>query len=65
MARLDHFDAKHFVDQIATMSQLTGELMMANLDQVKPKLKFNPTSIFRIPCTDVGCPKNGDVNVPL
>jgi hypothetical protein len=36
-ANLSHFDAKHFMDQIATMSQLTGELMVANLDEVKPK----------------------------
>ena len=35
-SRIDRFDAKHFVDQVATMTQLTGELMLANLDEVKP-----------------------------
>ena len=29
------------------------------------KLKFSPTSIFRMPCAAVGCMKNGDVIVPL
>ncbi len=37
VARLDHFDAEHFMDQMATMSQLTGELMLANLNEIKPK----------------------------
>jgi hypothetical protein len=35
-ARLAAFDAQHFVDQVATMSQLTGELMVADLAKVKP-----------------------------
>jgi hypothetical protein len=35
-ARLDRFDARHFVDQVATMVQLTGELMVADLNVVKP-----------------------------
>jgi len=36
-ASLSHFDVKHFNDQIATMSQLTGELMAGNMDELKPK----------------------------
>jgi len=35
-ARLSRFDAKHFVDQVATMAQLTGELMVADLAAIKP-----------------------------
>jgi len=35
-ARLDRFDVTHFRDQVATMTQLTGELMLADLDKVKP-----------------------------
>ncbi|MBI2823289.1 MAG: hypothetical protein HYX69_01210 [Planctomycetia bacterium] len=30
-ARIDYFDAKHFVDQVATMSQICGGLMTAEL----------------------------------
>ena len=26
----------HFLDQVATMSQLVGELMLADLDEVRP-----------------------------
>jgi hypothetical protein len=37
VARVDHFDAKHFLDQMATMSQLTGDLMVAKIEDVKPK----------------------------
>ena len=33
-ARIDAFDAGHFVDQVATMTQLTGELMLADLDAI-------------------------------
>jgi hypothetical protein len=35
-ARLAAFDAQHFIDQVKTMTQLTGELMMADLNAVKP-----------------------------
>jgi hypothetical protein len=35
-ARLSAFDAKHFADQVATMTQLTGELMAADMAGVKP-----------------------------
>jgi hypothetical protein len=35
-ARLTHFDAKHFVDQVATITQLTGELMAGDLGALKP-----------------------------
>jgi len=35
-ARLDRFDARHFVDQVATIAQLTGELMVADLASIKP-----------------------------
>jgi len=35
-ARLASFDAQHFVDQVATMAQLTGELMVADPEKVKP-----------------------------
>jgi len=36
-ARLAAFDATHFADEVATMTQLAGELMVADLEQVKPK----------------------------
>ena len=35
-ARLNRFDAKQFVDQVATMAQLAGELMVADLAALKP-----------------------------
>jgi hypothetical protein len=35
-ARLSRFDAKQFVDQVATMAQLAGELMIADLTALKP-----------------------------
>lgn len=35
-ARLAQFDVNHFRDQVATMAQLTGELMLADLEKVKP-----------------------------
>jgi hypothetical protein len=35
-ARLAAFDVQHFVDQVATMTQLTGELMIADLNAIKP-----------------------------
>jgi hypothetical protein len=35
-ARLSAFDAQHFVDQVRTMTQLTGELMTAAPSEVKP-----------------------------
>lgn len=33
-ARIEHFDKDHFVVQVATMTQLTGELMKASLDAI-------------------------------
>ena len=33
-ARIHHFNAEHFVDQVATMAQLTGELMKADLGEI-------------------------------
>ena len=36
-ANLSHFNAPLFETQMATMAQLTGELMTANLDEIKPK----------------------------
>jgi hypothetical protein len=35
-ARLDALDAGHFVDQVATMTQLCGELMLAELAKIVP-----------------------------
>lgn len=35
-ARIDAFSAEHFVKQVATMSQLVGELMVADLSKIKP-----------------------------
>jgi hypothetical protein len=34
-ARLDYLDAGHFVKQIATMNQICGNLMLAELESVK------------------------------
>ena len=34
-ARIDYLDAEHFVDQVATMSQICGELMVAELKSIK------------------------------
>ena len=34
-ARLDYLDTKQFVTQIATMSQICGELMLADVARVK------------------------------
>ncbi len=34
-ARLATFDAPHFVDQVATMCQLCGELMRADVDEIR------------------------------
>jgi hypothetical protein len=34
-ARLPAFDADHFVTQVATMSQIAGELMVADMGQIK------------------------------
>ena len=34
-ARLPAFDADHFVTQVATMSQIAGELMVADVGQLK------------------------------
>ena len=35
-ARLDYLDVNHFVNQVAAMSQICGELMTADLDSIKP-----------------------------
>jgi hypothetical protein len=32
-ARMDYFDAEHFVDQVATMSQICGNIMTANISK--------------------------------
>ena len=34
-ARIDYFDAEHFVDQVATMSQICGELMLADMKKIE------------------------------
>jgi len=34
-ARMDYLDANHFVNQIATMSQICGELMLADVEAIK------------------------------
>ena len=34
-ARVDYFDADHFVDQVATMSQICGRLMLAELETIE------------------------------
>jgi hypothetical protein len=34
-ARIDYLDADHFVNQMATMSQICGELMLADLESIK------------------------------
>jgi hypothetical protein len=34
-ARIDTFDADHFVTQVATMSQIAGELMVANMAELQ------------------------------
>ena len=34
-ARIDYLDADHFVDQVATMSQMCGHLMLADLEKIK------------------------------
>ncbi len=34
-ARIDAFDANHFVTQVATMSQIAGELMIANMAELQ------------------------------
>ena len=34
-ARMDYLDADHFVNQIATMSQICGELMIADVESIK------------------------------
>ncbi len=33
--RIDYLDAKHFVNQIATMNQICGELMVADIESIK------------------------------
>jgi hypothetical protein len=34
-ARIDAFDAEHFVDQVATVSQICGELMLAEVERIQ------------------------------
>jgi hypothetical protein len=34
-SRIDYLDANHFVNQMATMSQICGELMVADIDSIK------------------------------
>ena len=34
-ARLDYLDAEHFVNQMAAMSQICGELMVADVEAIK------------------------------
>jgi hypothetical protein len=34
-ARLDYLDVPHFINQMATMSQICGELMTAEVDSIK------------------------------
>ncbi|MCH8333002.1 hypothetical protein IIC65_03635 [Candidatus Sumerlaeota bacterium] len=34
-ARIEYLDADHFVDQVATMSQICGELMIADLQKIQ------------------------------
>ncbi|MEW6262772.1 MAG: hypothetical protein AB1641_06810 [Thermodesulfobacteriota bacterium] len=48
-ARIDKFDKNHFVKQIAVMSQLTGELMAADLEKIRPVFAPGPgeTQLFR------------------
>ena len=36
-ARLEYLDAGHFVDQVATMSQICGELMLADIAEIAAK----------------------------
>ena len=45
-ARINAFDADHFVTQVATMSQIAGELMIANMSELqtqhaRPKRAFD------------------------
>lgn len=42
-ARLAQFDVSHFIDQVNTMTQLTGELMLAKLDDVRPAPVSSPS----------------------
>jgi hypothetical protein len=35
--RMDYLDVKHFINQVATMSQLCGELMTADVSAIKSK----------------------------
>ncbi len=48
-ARIDKFDRNHFCRQVAVMSQLTGELMTADLEKVRPTFTKGPgvTQLFR------------------
>jgi hypothetical protein len=48
-ARIDKFDRNQFCRQVAIMSQLTGELMTADLEKVRPTFSAGPgpTQLFR------------------
>jgi hypothetical protein len=48
-ARIDKFDRNQFCRQVAIMSQLTGELMTADLEKVRPTFSEGPgaTQLFR------------------
>ena len=34
-ARMEYLDVKHFVNQVATMTQICGELMVADVEGIK------------------------------
>jgi hypothetical protein len=34
-SRIEYLDANHFVNQTATMSQICGDLMLADVDSIK------------------------------
>ncbi len=48
-ARIDKFDRNHFCRQLAVMIQLTGELMRADLEKIRPTFAKGPgvTHLFR------------------
>jgi hypothetical protein len=37
-SRIEYLDANHFVNQTATMSQICGDLMLADVDSIKSAL---------------------------
>jgi len=48
-ARIDKFDRNHFCRQVAVMTQLTGELMWADMEKIRPTFTKGPgvTHLFR------------------